>query len=196
MAKEKLSSDEKFQQVDFDLFDALAAIDRKDYGYYDRLTTEQQRKFVPFMLVHWVSAVKGNKDLQAYYLRSTDYHANTHLFNENVMKHPKLQWMMLCASAPPGFGKQFHQWIPHIKERVSKFKELPKEKDIFDYFKKIYPSASKNDLTMLAEVYVASQSKKYYLANKFPNLKYDEIELLSDLITDQDIKNYEEDSGN
>jgi len=35
-----------------------------------------------------------------------------------------------------------------------------------------------------------------YLAEKFPNLKFDEIELLSDIITDQDIKQYEEDCGN
>jgi hypothetical protein len=35
-----------------------------------------------------------------------------------------------------------------------------------------------------------------YLANKFPELKFDEIELLSDLITDEDIKDYEEAFGN
>lgn len=195
MAKEKLSKDEKFEKIDFDLFDALAAIDKKDYGYYDRLTPEQQKKFVPFMMLHWVSAIKGSSDLQSYYLQSTDYHANTHMFNENVMKHPKLQWLMLCA-ASPGLGKQFHQWIPHIRERISKFKELPKDKEIADYFKKIYTKASKSDLDLLTEAYVSSQRKKHYLANRFPELKYDEIELLSDIITDEDIKNYEEDSGN
>ena len=91
MAKEKLSADEKFTKQDFDLFEALTAIDKKDYSYFDKLTPEQQRKFVPFMLIHWVSAIKGNKDLQSYYLQSTDYHANKYLFNENVQKHPKLQ---------------------------------------------------------------------------------------------------------
>jgi hypothetical protein len=35
-----------------------------------------------------------------------------------------------------------------------------------------------------------------YLAKKFPELKFDEIELLSDLTTDEDIKQYEEDWGN
>jgi hypothetical protein len=35
-----------------------------------------------------------------------------------------------------------------------------------------------------------------YLADKFPELKFDEIELLSDIITDKDIAKYEEDSGN
>ena len=79
MAKESLSKDEKFENIEFDLFEALAAIDRKDYTYYDRLTEEQKKKFVPFMLIHWVSAIKGNSELQNYYLQSTDYHANKYL---------------------------------------------------------------------------------------------------------------------
>ena len=74
MAKEKLSADEKFEKIDFDLFEALTAIDKKDYSYYDRLTVEQQKKFIPFMMIHWISAVKANSDIQSYYLQSTDHH--------------------------------------------------------------------------------------------------------------------------
>jgi len=195
MAKEKLSADEKFTGQDFDLFDALTAIDKKDYSYYDRLTPEQQKKFVPFMMLHWISAVKASSDVQSYYLQSTEYHANKYLFNENVQKHPKLQWLMLCA-ASPGLGKQFHQWIPHIRERVTRLLDSPKQKEIKEYFKKIYPKTGDGDLTLLSEVYVDNHKKKMYLAKKFPELKFDEIELLSDLTTDEDIKQYEEDWGN
>ncbi len=195
MAKEKVAVDEKLEQQDFDLFEAITAIDKKDYGYYDRLTPEQQKKFVPFMMLHWISAIKGNEGLSRYYVMSTNEYANKYLFNENVMKHPKLQWLMLC-SASPGLGKQFHQWIPHIKERVSKLREPAKTKDIKEYFKKIYPKTSDTDLSDFAEAFVDNHKKKMYLANRFPNLKYDEIELLSDLVTDQDIKRYEEDLGN
>lgn len=195
MAKEKLSADEKFTGHDFDLFEALAAIDKKDYSYYDRLSAEQQKKFVPFMMLHWVSAIKGSSDLQSYYLQSTEYHANKYLFNENVQKHPKLQWLMLCA-ASPGIGKQFHQWIPHIRDRVSKLKESPKHKEIKEYFKKIYPKTGDSDLTLISEVYVDSHKKKMYLADRFPELKYDEIEVLSGIITDEDIEDYEKACGN
>jgi len=195
MAKEKLSVDEKFTGQDFDLFDALAAIDKKDYSYYDRLTPEQRKKFVPFMMLHWISAVRASADVQSYYLQSTEYHANKYLFNEAVQKHPKLQWLMLCA-ASPGLGKQFHQWIPHIRERVTRLLDSPKQKEIKEYFKKIYPKTNDGDLTLLSEVYVDSHKKKMYLAKKFPELKFDEIELLSDLTTDEDIKQYEEDWGN
>lgn len=195
MSKEKLSSDEKFQNVEFDLFEALAAIDNKDYGYYDRLTTEQQKKFVPYMLIHWVSAVKGNSALQQYYLRSTDNYVNLHLFNEFIIKNPKLQWLMLVA-ASPGLGKQYHQWIPHIKERVAKLKDPAKPSEIKEYYKKIYPKASSSDINLITEVFVNSHKKKMYLANKFPSMKYDEIELLAEIITDDDIEEYEKAHGN
>jgi hypothetical protein len=102
---------------------------------------------------------------------------------------------MLCA-ASPGLGKQFHQWIPHIRERVSKLKESPKAKEIKDYYKKVYPKSSDSDLTTISEVFVDNHRKKMYIANKFPELKFDEIELLSDLITDKNIEEYERELGN
>jgi hypothetical protein len=35
-----------------------------------------------------------------------------------------------------------------------------------------------------------------YIASQFPDMHYDEIELLSELLTDEDIKEYEESLGN
>ena len=195
MARAKTPTDEKFEKQDFNLFEAITAIDKKDYGYYDRLTPEQQRKFVPFMMLHWISVVKGKRELAQYYLQSVDFHANMHLFNENVIKHPKLQWLMLC-SASPGNGKQFHAWIPHIKAGVAKLKDKATPKDIKEYYKKIYPGLTAGDLTELATAFCDQHKRKMYLANKYPNLKFDEVELLSDIITDSEIEQYEKELGN
>lgn len=187
--------DEKFEGQDFDLFEALTALDKKDYGYYDRLTEEQQKKFVPYMMTHWMSAVKANGGVQGYYVRSVDYYANLHLFNENVQKHPKLQWLMLCSSSP-GLGKQFHQWIPHLSSKVTNLKETPKVKDVRDYYAKIYPKASSDDVAAVSEAFVDDHAKKVYLAKLYPDLKREDIEMLSQLVTDDDIKQYEKDRGN
>ena len=195
MATKKTPVEEKFEKQDFDLFDALIALDKKDYGYIDRLTEEQQRKFVPYMMTHWMSQIKANSGLQAYYVRSVDYHANQHLFNENVQKHPKLQWLMLCASSP-GLGKQFHQWIPHLSTKVSQLKETPKEKDVKDYFGKVYPKADDGSLQEISKEFVNEHKKKTYLAKQYPDLKYTDIELLSSLVTEEDISRHEEDRGN
>lgn len=196
MAKQTVPTDEKFDNVDFDLFKALEALDRKDYGYYDRLTEDQKKKFSPYMLIQWMATViKTSSDIQDYYVRSVDYFANVHLLNENVSQHPKLAWLMLC-SASPDKGKQFHKWIPQIKERVYKLKDQAKSKDIKEYFTKLYPNASSSDIKELTQAYVEDQHKQFYIGTQFPDMKYDEIRLLSELISDEDIENYEKSLGN
>lgn len=191
----KKQTEDKFDKVDFDLFDALNALDKKDYGYYDRLSEEQKKKFVPFMLIHFLSSVKGNRDLQAYYVMSTNHHANKYLFNELVQKHPKLQWLMLVASSP-GIGKQFHQYIPHIKDKVAKLREVAKTKDIEEYYKKIYNKADPSIIKELTSEYMSQQKRKVYLAQKFPELKLEDVEVLNKIITNLEIQQYEHDSGN
>jgi hypothetical protein len=190
-----VSVDEKLENQDFDLFDALAALDKKDYGYYDKLSENQRKKFVPFMLIQWMSAVKGSSDVQSYYLQSIDYHANKYLFNEYVYKHPKLQWFMLCA-ASPGLGKQFHQWIPNISLKVSRLQAPAKIKDIREYYKKIYPKANTSDIEEVSQVFVENHKKKCRLAELFPNMKQADIEVMSEVITEEQIREYERDLGN
>ena len=193
--KQAIPQDEKLENQDFNLFEAIAALDKKDYGYYDRLTPEQQRKFVPFMLIKWLSYVKGSGDIAGYYVMSTEYNANKYFFNESVSKHPKLQWYMLCA-ASPGLGKQYHQWLPQIKERVSLLKEPAQVKEIKEYFTKIYPKANSEDLTEYSKQFVQEQRKKMHLAEIYPHLKIADIEVLSKTVTDEDITQYEKDRGN
>jgi hypothetical protein len=193
--KTAIPADEKFQNTDFPLFEAINAIDNKDYGYYDRLTPEQQKKFVPWMLLHYASTVKSNTALQQFHLLSTEEFANKHMFNEHIINHPKLQWMMLCA-AGLGQGKQFHPWIPQIKERVSKLKDKATVKDVKEYYSKIYPKESETIHKELAEAFVKEQTRKVYLAQKFPDLKFDEIEILNGIISDNEIEQYEKDNGN
>jgi hypothetical protein len=193
--KKNIPVEEKFEKQDLDLFEVLAALDRKDYNYYDKLTEEQQKKFVPYMLTLWMSCIKGNSTLQGYYVMNTEYTANKYLFNENVQKHPKLQWLMLCA-ASPGIGKQFHQWIPHIRDKVAKLKESAKVKEVKEFYKKIYPKTDEKSLDEFVDAFVEDHKRKTYLAETFPNLKLDDIETLNALVTDEDIKHYERERGN
>lgn len=197
MPKKKTATpkDEKLEKIDFNLFEALAAIDKKDYRYYQNLTPEQKSKFSAYMMLHWTSTVKSNANTSLYYLLSTEAYANKHIFNEHVANHPELQWLMFCA-ASPGIGKQFHKWIPHIKEKVSKLKEPAKLTDIKEYFKKVYSKASPEDIDIIGKAFVESHKRKLYLAKKFPNMKIEDIETLNELITDDDIDQYEKEYGN
>lgn len=193
--KPKTPQDEKLQSHDVDLFEILNAIDKKDYTYYTSLTPEQQKKVALYVLLHWTSQVKGNSALQSYMVRSVDYNANTHFFNEQVQKHPSLCWMMLCASSP-GLGKQFHQWIPSLSGKVSKFEEVPKEKEVRDYYEKLYPSTSSTHIYAMGEAFVTMQKKKVYLATNYPTMKRSDIELLAEMITDEEIEEFERAKGN
>jgi hypothetical protein len=195
MAKAKLAADEKFEQVEFSLFEAIAACDRKDYGYWDKLTLEQQKKFHPYVMLTFLSSVKSNKILQEFHVLSINEMANKYALHEVVSKHPKLQWLMLCASTL-GKGKQYHQWIPSLRPKVAKLQEVATQKEISEYYSKLYPKTDELLIKEISEEYVRQQKRKVYLAEQFPDLKIEDIELLNDLVTDEEIEKYERDLGN
>ena len=161
MAKATTPKDQKFDKQDFDMFEALAALDDKDYGYYDRLTVEQQKKFVPYMLLIWMSCVKGDTDLQNYYLQSVDFHANKYMFNEYVGRHPKLQWL-LCTTVSPGLGVQKH-WFPKSSGRTKQSKALK-------FLRSIHPADKLCDLEILAQLndqqYFENLAREYGWSDK------------------------------
>lgn len=192
MSKAKVSADLKFERQDFDLFQALEALDRKNYAYYTNLSEEQQRKFVPYMMLHWASAVKGQ--LGQYYVMSTDIHANKYMFNERVQQHPELQWLMLCAVSP-GHGKQFHQWVPHLSTKVGTLQEAATVKTVSEYFAKIYPGTDNSTIKEAATEFVVQQNHKHRLAQLFPEMKLADLETLAQLVTEADLDQYEQDAG-
>lgn len=192
MSKAKVSADLKFERQDFDLFQALEALDRKNYAYYSSLSEEQQRKFVPYMMLHWASAVKGQ--LGQYYVMSTDIHANKYMFNDRVQQHPELQWLMLCAVSP-GHGKQFHQWVPHLSAKVGTLQEAATVKTVGEYFAKIYPGTPAATIKEAATEFATQQNHKHRLAQLFPEMKLADLETLAQLVTEADLDQYEQDAG-
>lgn len=182
-------------ETEIDLFAVLAAIDRKEYDYYDRLNQEQQKKISAFQLIKWLSSVSGNPSMQDFYLQSTNYHTNMHLVNREISKHPRLLWMMLCA-ASPNKGTQRHQWIPQLSASQTSLKKLISQTDAKAYFKKIYTGASEKDLSEISKEFVKENKRKFRLAKIYPNLKISDIETLSTMVSDEDLIQYERDLGN
>lgn len=193
--KPTVSSDEKFTDQDFDLFKAISAVDAKNYNWYKNLTEDQKKKFVPYMMTHWVSSITKTGPVATYYLASTNEYANKYLFDEHVQNHPELQWLMLC-SASPGIGNQKHAWIPHMKLKVVNLKEKAVKKDVKEYFSKVYSGIKPDMLEEISSQYTDTQRHMYKLSEMFPNMKRQDLELLSELISEEDIKDYERDSGN
>ena len=193
--KVEIPADEKLEGQDFDMFKALEALDRKDYGFYARLTDEQKKKFSPYMLLQWMATVSGSTDLQKFYLMNTDIVANTYFLNEKINQYPELQWQMLCA-ASPGIGKQFHKWIPTLSKKVSTLETAITAKEAAEYYGKLYPKANKSYLTEIGKEYSAQHKHKVELAKRHPELAIRDIEVLAEVFTTEQLKEYEKESGN
>lgn len=196
MAKKQVSipADEKLDNQDFDMFKALEALDRKDYEYYSGLSEEQKKKFVPYVMLQWMSSINGKSDLQKFYLLNTDAVANANFLNDKVSQHPELQWKLLCASSL-GMGKQFHKWVPTLKKTAQQLKEPLTNKETVDYLTKVYPTASATDIKNVAELYTETHKHKCWLADKLPELKLDDIDTLSQIFSISDALDYEKNSG-
>ena len=129
----------------------LAAIDKKDYGFYDRLKPEHQKQIAPFLLNRYVSLVKGTQELQAYYLVAGNQRVNCTYFE--LAKHPKLVWQLLCTVSP-GMGTQFHQWVGHKKKDKNNSSKRLKEVERF------HPNIKSDEIELLANLYTDKELKE------------------------------------
>ena len=122
----------------------LAAIDKKDYTFYRKLSDEHKKQLSPFLLNRYASIVRGGQDITEYYLLATNQRVNTQYFE--LAKHPELVWMLLCTVSP-GIGTHFHQWIGHKK------KEKNTTKGKLSVLEKMYPNMKRDELYQLANLY-------------------------------------------
>lgn len=166
------------------LFDYLKQIDAKNYGYYDSITDEERDAIPFYILLKWLISIKNNPMMFTYYVYSVDYYANKYGHNDVLKNHPKLKWLLLCASSPKVKNVQ-REWISHIPENLN----LLKEKATLAKVKKYHDDS--ND----AKDYVKQQNRKYFLSNEFTMLKLEDVELLNKLVTDDEIEDYKKDSG-
>ena len=142
-----------------DIRNEMAQFDRKNREFYDSLTEEQKKKFSPYLMIRWGSSVQGGRDLQEFYLISTNERLNKHFFSISTAQHKKLQWL-LSSTVSPGMGTQRHRWI------------APRKKE---------PGAG---------------TMRKQLSELFPHLKDDEVDLLAQMTTKQELDQYLKDLGN
>ena len=109
----------------------MMCFDRKDRNFYADLTDDEKKKFSNFLMIRWGSSVQGSRDLQEFYVISTNERLNKHFFTIN--KHPQLQW--LCASSvSPGMGAHRHQWISPKKKDENLANAGTKKKQLMTIF--------------------------------------------------------------
>ncbi len=130
------------------LKDIMAALDKRDRGYYNRLTPEQKKAFSSWMMMRYASSVQG-KDA-AHYIYMTNELVNRDY--SEVSKHPELQWLLLSAC---GAGKvQFHPYLkpPNAKKKKDKVSE---------FLYSIHPHMKSEEVTLLQELNSKDELKEY-----------------------------------
>ena len=120
----------------------MRQLDAKNRDFYDELTTEERKKFSTFLMVRWGSAVDGSREIQEYYVQSTNHYLNKHFFT--MHRHPKLQWLMATA-ASPGMGAMRHNWIAPKKKEAG-------ASAIKKQLRELYPHFKDDEIDLMAEL--------------------------------------------
>lgn len=120
----------------------MREFDLKNRNFYHDLSDEERRKFSTYLMIRWGSSVRGNRDLQEFYVISANERLNRHFFAVN--RHPQLQWLM-ATTVSPGMGAQDHIWIsPKKKEAGSN--------EIKKTLISLYPTMKIADIEILASL--------------------------------------------
>ena len=129
----------------------MAVFDRKDRTFYDSLTVDERKKFSNFLMIRYGSSVQGVRDLQEFYLISTNERLNKHFFTIN--RHPKLQW--LCATTvSPGMGTQRHAWIAPKKKE-------PGAGSVKKQLSELFPHLKDDELDVMAKITTKKELNDY-----------------------------------
>jgi len=110
----------------------MRELDAKNRDFYDELTPEERKKFSTFLMVRWGSAVDSSREIQEYYVQSTNHYLNKHFFT--MHRHPKLQWLMATAVSP-GMGSMRHNWIAPKKKEAGASAIKKQLRELYPHFK-------------------------------------------------------------
>jgi len=129
----------------------MAQFDSKNRNFFDDLSEDEQKKFSPYLMIRWGATVRGDPDLQAYYLMSVNERLNKNFFDISTTQHKKLQWL-LASTVSPGLGKQRHDWLAGKKKesnaKASKF------------LRQIFPLLKEDEIELLGKLNSQDDLKK------------------------------------
>jgi len=139
-----------------DLARLLAAVDNKDYSFYDNLTEAELKEFSPYVLMRYISNVDTrDRDIQEWFVEMTNEMVNKNHW-ELSKNHEKLHWLLYSAV---GTGtKSFHPYLPALKKELNKIEKLLAE---------LHPTYKLEDIKLLAKLMTEQDIKELFDAMGF-----------------------------
>jgi hypothetical protein len=129
----------------------MQMFDQKVRTFYDDLTDEERKKFSNYLMIRWGSSVQGSRELQEFYVISTNERLNKHFFD--ISRHPKLQWL-LATTVSPDMGTQRHQWIAPKKKE-------PGANSIKKQLAELFPHYKDDEINVMAAITTKKELDAY-----------------------------------
>ena len=131
------------------LKDVLAAIDLNAKNVWDELTDEERKQVSFYLLIRYVSSVKGTREKAELAVFKTNEYYNKGFFV--LQKHKKLLWQLLCMSGNTG-KIQYHEWIGYKHKKTSNKDQKELEK--------IYPNMKEDGLQLMLSLMTKKEFKE------------------------------------
>ena len=144
------------------LAEVMKAIDKKDRGWYNKLSAEQKKAFSAWMMMRYASSVQGGQAPD--YIWMVNELVN-HKFTD-VSKHPELQWLLMTAA---GSGKVQHH--PYIKPPNSRKKKSKRG----DFVSSVLPHLKADEIELFLSLNDDESLKELALANGYDDKEVKEI---------------------
>jgi hypothetical protein len=135
----------------------LAAVDLRNYNFFNSLTDEEKKSFSPYVLMRYTSNVQGDSDIQEWFVEMTNELVNKDHWTLSK-NHKGLLWKLFAST---GAGvKCFHPYLAQGKKaKVDKIEKLIAE---------LNPAMKMNEVKLLA-----SMMTKQDIKELFDNLGFD-----------------------
>lgn len=154
MATTKTKKEPKKRALD--LSRLLAAVDTKNYNFYDNLTNDELKEFSPYVLMRFISNVETrDREIQEWFVEMTNEMVNKNHWALSK-NHEKLLWLLYAAV---GAGvKSFHPYLPALKKDLNKIEKLLAE---------LHPTYKIDDVKLLARLMTDTDKKDLFDAMGF-----------------------------
>ena len=120
-----------------DIFDTLAAIDRRDFGYLDRQEDEARKAFAAPVVMRWASAASTGP-MADVVLVTVNEKANRNFYD--LYEYPDLQYRLLAAC---GTGRVLkHHWVVPSKAKRTSSR-------LTNFLAEHWPDANEQEIALL-----------------------------------------------
>jgi len=143
----------------------LAAVDLRNYDFYDQLTDQEKKEFSPYVLMRYISNVQGDRELQEWFLEMTNELVNKDHWS--LSKHHKALLWKLFAGCGAGV-KAYHPYLKaSSKEKAVKIEKLLAE---------LHPAMKMSDIKLMASMMTKQDREELFDSMGFDKKQRKEYE--------------------